>query len=208
MKKNFFLNIVTQAINRYLQLDPATLTRLQELDGRSILMIILPFQWNLQLSVTKEGIKLSEAPDDYTADTIISGTPLQLFSVAASSENRHRFFAEDLKITGDAATGQKIIELFDTIEIDWEEKLARVIGDIPAVQMSKWVRKINHWFKETEQALSENISEYLHEESKLLPAPAELQDYYNDIDNLRMDVDRFEARFNAFKILSENESEK
>jgi ubiquinone biosynthesis protein UbiJ len=39
-----------------------------------------------------------------------------------------------------------------------------------------------------------NTQEYLQEEARLVPAEAELKAYLDAVDELRMDVDRFEAR--------------
>ena len=51
--------------------------------------------------------------------------------------------------------------------------------------------------------------EFVHEEMKWLPAREALQDFFNDIDTLRMDVDRIEAKIQHLNVkLIENEEPK
>ena len=38
------------------------------------------------------------------------------------------------------------------------------------------------------------VNEYVHEEAEFFPAREALQDFFQDIDTLRMDADRLEAR--------------
>ena len=50
------------------------------------------------------------------------------------------------------------------------------------------------WFAETGEAMQENVSEYVQEESRVLPAQAEADMLFDDVDTLRADYDRLEAR--------------
>ena len=49
-------------------------------------------------------------------------------------------------------------------------------------------------FLDTAHAMRLNTQEYLQEEARLVPAEAELKAYLDAVDDLRMDVDRLEAR--------------
>ena len=54
------------------------------------------------------------------------------------------------------------------------------------------------------QAMRLNTQEYLQEESRLLPADAELNYYYEQVDQLRLDTERLEARIN--RLLKEKDA--
>ncbi len=56
------------------------------------------------------------------------------------------------------------------------------------------MRSGSDWFSQSIEAMKLNTSEYLSEESKVTPAEAELEYYMDQVDDLRMDIDRLEAR--------------
>ena len=123
-----------------------------------------------------------------------------------SKDNRQRFFAEDLIIEGNAELGQHVVELFDELQIDWEEHLSRVVGDVPAYHAGRFLRGVREWLGQTDKNFSQNVSEFVHEEAEWFPAREALNDFFSDIDTLRMDVDRAEARINSLsKTFMDNE---
>jgi len=204
MMKKMLLPSLTKAINRYLSLDPESKRRLSKLKGKAITIEFLPFHFTFQCLFHEDHVELQKDELLHT-DTKIRGTPLQMLGVMLTKDNRQRFFAEDLVIEGNAEFGQQVIELFDELHIDWEEHLSRFTGDIPAYQVGRLLRGMNHWLSETEKSFAQNVNEYIHEEADYLPAREALQDFFAEIDTLRMDVDRTEAKINHLLALTENE---
>ena len=101
----------------------------------------------------------------------------------------------------------QVVDLFDALHIDWEEYFSHIVGDVPAYHISRFVRGMGNWLRNTEKSLSENISEYAHEEAQWVPSREALHDFFNDIDAIRMDVDRAEAKIQQLKnCLIENEA--
>lgn len=192
---------LTKALNRYLALDPESKQHLQALQDKIVTIELSVNQTPLykegksefQMLFTSAGIKLKTTGLS-KPDTYIKGTPLSLLRMAFTSENRKNFFAEDVSIEGDLELGQQVIELFDTLDIDWEEYLSHWISDIPAHQLTRFTRKIKVLGNRLQKTLAQNINEYIHEEVDLFPPPEALQDFYHDVDTLRMDTDRLEVR--------------
>jgi ubiquinone biosynthesis protein UbiJ len=191
--KNFFLNYLSQALNTYLRLDPESKQRLQKLNGQTITIELLPLHFIFQCLFTGEGITLlSDAATP--AQAKICGTPLQMLGAILTRENRNHFFADDLTITGNAEAAQQVVALFDELHIDWEEFLSHLIGDVSAHHAGRFINKVSDWLHHAEETLNQNINDYIHEEAQWLPAHEALQDFFTDVDTLRMDVDRIEAR--------------
>jgi ubiquinone biosynthesis accessory factor UbiJ len=203
--KNFFLNAITKALNTYLRLDPDSKLRLKKLQGKTIAVELLPFHLTFQCVFTAHGMKI-HTDDVLVTDAKISGTPLQMLNVMMTKENRQRFFADDLSITGDAEIAQQVVDLFDELQIDWEEYLSMLVGDVPAHQVGRFIKNIETWLRKSEESFIDNVNEYVHEEAQWLPASEALQDFFAEIDTLRMDVDRIEARVNKLlSLYAENE---
>ena len=84
--------------------------------------------------------------------------------------------------------------ILDGIDIDWEEHLSRVTGDVLAHQVGNVARGMLEWGRNTLDTVSRDVAEYLHEESRDLPTRGEVDEFLARIDTLRLDVDRLEAR--------------
>jgi len=193
---------LTKAINAYLQLDPESKQRLKKLQGKAITIEFLPFHFIFQCVFNENSVTL-KTDELLPTGTKICGTPLQMVGVMLTKDNRHHFFAEDLIIEGNAEIGQQVIELFDELQIDWEEHLSRLVGDVPAYHIGRALQGMNEWLRYTEKTITQNVNEYIHEESQFLPVREALQDFFSDIDTLRMDVDRIEIRLSRLRALLE-----
>lgn len=195
---DFFLSFLAKTINSYLKLDPESTRRLETLQHNVITIELLPFHFIFQCAFTKAGIHIKPG-ETLPATTKMIGTPLQMLGAMIAKENRHRFFADDLVIQGNAEIGLQLVELFDAMQIDWEEYAAHIAGDTTAHHIGRAARGIKKWFNRIETSFTHNVSEYIQEERRWLPAREALQDFFDDIDRLRMDTDRMEARINMLK---------
>lgn len=204
--KNALLSSIAKSTNRYLRLDPQSTHRLEKLKGQCISVELLPFHYQFQCVFSEAGLQL-QSEERVESAAKITGTPLQIVSVALAKQNRHRFFADDLTISGDAALAQEVIELFDELHIDWEEQLSHFIGDVPAYHAGRLAQKMRRWLEKSEKAFEQDITEYVHEEAQWAPPKEALADFYNDIDTLRMDVDRIEARIKNVASMSQSDIE-
>lgn len=188
---SFFLPYLSKAINRYLLLDPSSNERLAKLNGQVISIQLRPFDITFQCLFYENKIEIQTGETSSAAATI-SGTPLQLTGVMLTKE-RHRFFADDLTIEGDAELAQRVIQLFDELEIDWEEYLSRLTGDATAYHVGKFIDQVGGFLNRAQKSFNQNVNEYIHEEAEWLPTREALQDFFTEVDDLRMDVDRLEA---------------
>lgn len=190
------LAILNEAINAYLQLDPTSLSRLKKLEKKAILIELLPFNYFFYVELTDNKIILTK-DSIYPIAATIRGTPLQMTAVMIAKDNRHQFFAEDIKIEGDAEIAQSVINLFDELQIDWEEYLSQLVGDVPSHHIGRFAKSAMNWLKKSKNTLRLNISDYLQEEIKCYPPKEEVENFYHEVDELRMAVDRLEARLRS-----------
>ena len=204
--KNFLLSSLTKALNAYLALDAESEQRFQSLAGKVLTIELLPFHFIFQMVFTEQGVEL-QAEECLVAAAKIRGTPLQFVGMMIAGEERQRFFAEDILLEGDAELGQQVVELFDRLEIDWEEYLARVIGDAPAYQVSRGIGSMKKWLRQAGESLRQDGADYLHEEKNWFPTKEALADFFDEIDGLRMDVDRIEAKLQQLRKWQQEDTE-
>ncbi|MBK8452318.1 MAG: SCP2 sterol-binding domain-containing protein [Thiofilum sp.] len=181
------------AFNRWLQLDPDALPRITALQGRIIAVHITGLDLKVFFIPTSSGVTISM---DYQTDpdVTISGSAMALSKLALSEDASKALLESGVKIEGDLRTGQRFSEILKEVDIEWEELLSQVVGDIVAHQMGETARSTQGWLKDTAQAMRLNTREYLQEESRVLPADAELNYYLDAVDTLRADTDRLAAR--------------
>ncbi len=181
------------AINRYLALDPDTLIRLRELQGRVIAvqwrntqqtLYFLPHDRGLQLLAHFEGVP----------DTLLTGNPLALAELGLGQDKSRTLFSGEVTIQGDTETGQRFQAILEAMDIDWEEHLSHILGDVAAHQLGRLSRRGLAQARQTGHTLQLNLSEYLQEEARLLPTRIEAENFSADMDRLRMDADRLTAR--------------
>jgi ubiquinone biosynthesis protein UbiJ len=99
-----------------------------------------------------------------------------------------------VEITGDVETGQAFKSVLDAIDIDWEEQLSRLTGDVVAHQLGNAMRHTRSWLDHARLTLERDLSEYLQEELRVVPTRIEIENLIEEIGRLVMDADRLEAR--------------
>jgi ubiquinone biosynthesis accessory factor UbiJ len=126
-------------------------------------------------------------------DAVISGSLLTLARMATrSGETSVRDGSLDL--AGDAALAQSFQRLLWHARPDVEEELSGVIGDVAAHGLGEFARSVSHWGREAGSTLRQNLREYLQEEQRSVPSRYEVDRFRHDVEAMRDDVARFEAR--------------
>ena len=130
---------------------------------------------------------------DGPADASLSGTPIALLGLAGPrAEGALR--GGGVRIEGDAEIAQKFRDLLAQAQPDFEEELARVIGDVAARQVANVARGFLGWGRKASDSVATNVVEYLQEEGRDLPTRVEVEEFLTGVDRLRDDAERLEAR--------------
>ncbi len=127
-------------------------------------------------------------------DSTLSGSPLDLIRASDSSEGSKQLFSGRVRIDGDNQSAHRFSEALASLDIDWEEQLSHLTGDIAAHEIGRGVRAALHEGKRVAGTGRENLSEYLTEEARLLPHRLEIEDFLAEVDTLRDDSERLAAR--------------
>ncbi|MCC5792714.1 MAG: SCP2 sterol-binding domain-containing protein [Legionellaceae bacterium] len=195
MLKKFSLKALQKAINHALSLDPALIDKMAPLSGKWIELIVEPLGVNFFIGFKPDGILLQDELVQ-PAHTIIRSSPLGFIRLSFLPASKARsLFNDHITMSGDVETGQQVKHLFDALDIDWEGHLAQFTGDIVAHQLGTVFRQGRDFGQRVVSSFHHNVDEYIHEELQLAPGAEELADFYQDIDDLLMDVERVEAQF-------------
>lgn len=191
---------IENAFNRLLSLDPESATQLAAMEGRIVCLHIEGLNIKLYIFPAIDDIMILDEFDG-DADTTISGTPVALAKLGLANDSQSEMFVGDVTITGDLKLGRQFNYLLASLDIDWEEQLSKVVGDMAAHTLSNLSQNIFSWKKRNRNSMKMNMSEYLQEEIHYLPSQSETNEFLSGVDRLRNDVSRLEARL---KKLEEN----
>ncbi len=193
------------ALNRYLDLDPVVHERLAELDGRLIALQLNGLDLRILLRAGREGISVLN-DSGQTADTVLHGGPLGMTRLGLGGNTAGTLFSGAVEIEGDVETGQAFKAILDEMEIDWEEQLSRLTGDVMAHQLGNVARRSGSLLAHGRNTLMQDLSEYLQEELSVLPARIEVDNFIDDVSRLGMAMDRLEARLARLRAVVQAES--
>jgi ubiquinone biosynthesis protein UbiJ len=168
-----------------------------ELEGRVFAVRVRDTSLAMHFVVgSGEVFLVSEYGDD--PDVVVTGSLLSLARLAGPDGNSAiRDGAVDL--TGDVALAQQFQTLLRYGRPDFEEELSGAVGDVVAHTVGEFARSVGRWGKQARSTLRQNVSEYLQEESRSVPSRYETEALRKNIDSLRDDVARFEARLKQFE---------
>lgn len=190
--------LLEATLNRYLHLDPDTPARLAALHGQVIALeiagsdlrlIFIPGPAHLQVLGRWEG----------EPDCLLRGTPLALARLGRGTEGEQALFRGAVTLEGDTETAQRFGALWSRLDIDWEEQLSRLTGDPIAHQAGRLARGLDRWAGGAADTFRANLQEYLQEELRLLPTPAEVGDFAGEVEDLRDAVERLAARLDRLE---------
>jgi ubiquinone biosynthesis protein UbiJ len=191
------LRPATAMINRQIEAKTPARQLCSELEGKVLALRVPNTALAMYLVVRGEQVLLSGSFDD-DPDVVIAGSVVSLARLAGpAGENLIR--AGDVEISGDAILAQRFQKLLRYGRPDLEEELSGMIGDIAAHGIGEFVRGVGKWGREAGSTMRQNIGEYLQEESQSVPGRYEVDSFRSDVNTLRDDVARFEARLDKLE---------
>jgi ubiquinone biosynthesis protein UbiJ len=186
------LGAAEKLIEQAVQLDPLAAPCFAALADKVIAIDLQGLDMRVYILPHPQGVSLlSEYEGD--VDVTIRAAPFTLLRMM-NAQDSTLLSSGEVILEGEHALAQRLTDCFRAIEIDWEEHLSRIIGDIPAHWLGHNFRQATRWGQQQGHLLQQNFSEYLQEEARVIPAPAEVQAFMEDVDTLTADVDRLAQR--------------
>ena len=196
-----FRPLVEAAVNQILRTDAQIVKRLAPLEGKLLAVEITGLPRFL-LWVNKGQAQLlwetSERPDG----TIRTG----LFAtVQAKTQRNGHLFHDDstYEVLGDPDTARAVRIFLSGFEPDWEERLARFVGDTVAHKAGQSVRVAAEWTRNASRSATRNFSEYLQEERQVLATRPRVERHLDEVARLQQCVDALERRLTLLGCLAE-----
>jgi ubiquinone biosynthesis protein UbiJ len=135
---------------------------------------------------------------DAEPDVVITGSLITLARMAGDA-GVGALRDGSLELSGDAHLADDFQQLLEYAKPDIEEELSGVVGDVAAHRLGEIARGVSNWTRNASSTMGANIREYLQEEGRDAPSRYEVDRFAGNVNTLRDDVDRLEARINRLQ---------
>ena len=181
-------------LNKALDLDPATRLQLNQHIGRSILVNVQFPHLSILVFLDEGKVRLTPAEDhlSHEANATVTASSFDLIKQALNKEQV--ISQSGLQIEGDVFFLHELQKISHQIDIDWEFGLSQFVGDISASQIGQGVRSLFDFAKQAANAFLNHSSQFLREDAQILPKKWQVDDYIEEVQELRSDIERLEAR--------------
>lgn len=198
--------LAQSTLNALLRGDPETSSRLAELAGRCVAIDVVGTGVVFCVTLDTQAVRVSaERPD--VVDVTLSGSPVALMGLLASPPSAARVRQSGISIAGDVATAQRLNSILDGLDVDWEERLAQVVGDPLAHHAGRVARGLRQWEAGTRSSLLDDVGEYLRDESRLVVSTMELGTFAAGVDRIRDDIERLDQRVRRLRVHSQSRAQ-
>jgi len=191
--RSLVLTALETALSHFIRLDPDAKIFLEPLSGKVIQLDLLNPDITVFLCPNADNIQVLENCPAIP-DTRLQGSVMDFAAMGLRQRPMDSLFAGEITVAGNVNTGRDFQNLFERLEIDWEEQISRLTGDVIGHQIGRLFRSAKTWGSESIDSLRLNVTEYLQEETRDLPTRIETNHFISAVDNVRTDSDRLEAR--------------
>lgn len=190
------LSFINQSVKKFLANDPETAQRLHEFNDKHVVLELIDLNIKTLITIDDGAIILSIFQEDEVNEVhaSIHTNVFTLLQIGLGVDYQSMLKNGSLVIKGDADLVNQLRTIFKEFDFDWEEIVAKYLGDSIAYQAGVMAKKLGKYKQRSLNNFRLDVSEYLQEESRIVPTRIELEHFYNAVDNLDADIDRLEAR--------------
>jgi len=186
---------VEKLINRLLGSDRHLQEMFKQFTGECLAIQIFKPDLAITTFIEADLVSLSAASAaelNVTPDASIAGEASDLLALLSSKETP--LANTRISISGDAQLVQDIYKSFHSLDIQAADLMASLTGDVVANEAEQLAHNLSAWRKETNQRVKRSVNDYLVEESQQLPHPTEVEKFSEELDDLRLKIDRVNAK--------------
>ena len=191
---------VEELLNRILAKDSYLRSRLKIFSGKSLQISVYPPGITVTVLFERDRIRLLSSPAellDIEITASISGNVSELIPLLIEKPDRRPLSNPAITVTGDVNFIQDIYASLHNLDIDWEDYLAPMLGNLITNELSQFGEDLQEWSQQVSSNMKRNVDEYLKEEERIFPKKEQLRDFSEELERLKLKIDRVKAKFNV-----------
>lgn len=185
--------LLTRLLNHLINQNIWAKEQLQPFGGKTVRFSIPPI--SATLTVLENG-SLAIAGDSALADASVT-IPLPVAFRLLANDDAAATLAT---LEGDTELAAALAKVLRGISWEYEEDLSKIIGDIPAHQLSEFGRKAVSEVKSQGLNLMQMLTEYWQEEQPVIAKKRHVETFNQAVDTLREDSERLEKRIEKLSV--------
>ena len=183
-------SLIARALTKLLSHDDAARRLLASHAGETLQVRMPPFTTTLKISATGDFVAGDSTLSDQDLSVSIEFPLTSLPLIAQGKDAALR----SAKISGQAALLQDISKAFASLPLAAEAELERVVGPILATEAVRFFKTLKALGDNAQSSLHEAGKRYLYDEAQLVAERDDVSQFASDIQRLRIDVQRLQAR--------------
>jgi ubiquinone biosynthesis protein UbiJ len=181
--------LILPVLNHLVQQESWAIDRLRPFSGSQFRVVANSV--NLDICISHMGL-FEPAPNANLSDVVLTLPSDTFFKLLT---NRNALFSS-VKLAGSADLAECLAFVFRNLRFDFEADLASVLGDIPARRIALMAENLSNQSQNGIKRFSQNVFEYVTEDSNLLTPTRDIQTFSLAVNTLRDDLARLEKRIN------------
>lgn len=183
-------------INKALVYDPGTQAAIKSLDNTCLKFDCTQPNINLYFLVDGQHINVHAFLDEslISPDITLQGSLTDLLQLAGG--DNHSLANSGVNVAGKAQLLVAIQEIFQHIDIDWEEAITEKLGVVAGHQLALFIRGAGNWLNTQKKTFENECADYLTDELRVIPSASELQHFSAQVSDIKSHLDRLSARTN------------
>ncbi len=176
------------ALNALLDQQPTAKTRLLRHVGQCVRLVLPLLPLSLRIEADGGFVAASpEAAADVQLFPDLAAVPQWLIGGKYGGKLGDLF-----RVAGDGVLAADLAHAL--ADFDWVLALRPHLGDIAASRVDQFIQGLTGWRTQAVESAGRNLAEYAVYEQAMLAEPLAVHEFIAEVDRLREDADRFEAR--------------
>lgn len=188
------LAALERAANTALDLSPHSRRELAALDEVVIGIECTAPAFSVYVQPTRTGAIRLLGYHEGPLATRVRGSSSDFAELANASDPTATLINGGLELKGSSAPLIALQGVVAGLDVDWEAPLVDTLGDVAGHQLAQILRGLFRWGRHAGSSLTRQLDEFIHEEARLTPPRAEVEDFYSDIQKLTQQADRLQSR--------------
>lgn len=181
------------ALNRALDLAPQGRAELDKLRDCVFALHCTAPPLDIYLQPAANGLRLMGRYEGEVT-TSVRGEASDFTELATGKDPTATLINGQLELQGDSAPLIELQQILTNLDMDWEAPLVASLGDVTGHQLAQMLRAGLRWGRQASSSLGRQLDEFIHEEARLSPPRLELEDFYRDVQELGLRVERLQSR--------------
>lgn len=181
------------ALNHAVELAPHSRAQLDRLSDCIFALHCTSPPMDVYLQPAANGIRLMGRYEGEVT-TSVRGDASDFTELATAKDPTAALINGQLELQGDSAPLIELQQILANLDPDWEAPLVATLGDVTGHQLAQMLRAAFSWGRQASNSLGRQLDEFIHEEARLSPPRLELEDFYRDVQELGLRVERLQSR--------------